>query len=507
MKATSAFWLGMTGVLSLGATRAAAATIWAAPTGKSSSTGTEMAPYDVVTAIGKLAAGDSLLLKPGTYAIPYTTGTINSLVCAVKATQASPIVVRSPTGRAELDFGFPEDTYLQNSFGISLTGNWWTFERIDVTRAGYQGTYVTGSHNTFDNCRFYRNRNSGVEVNKGGEYTLLRNVDTYDNYDPKKAGSMSDGFAIKQTMGPGNRLVGCRSWNNSDDGYDTFDSPEFVTLDSCWAFRNGWYHGDPGSSRNSTSMNGNGFKVGGLGQLQRNVLRNCVAVGNKARGFDQNSNTGGITVVNSTSYRNGTQNFSFSATLAAGEKNVFINNISLSSGAADGISSATSTTNTWNGIAVAASDFLSTDTSLAIPARNDDGSIPQNAFLRLKSTSKLIDAGTAAGLAFSGSAPDLGAFETRAGGTTRIGSGASAATTESLRRHGDGIELSLDLQEATRLRIRVIGISGQNLSPARTLDLHAGSNRIEIAAGTAHTALVVLERNGRPWKTLHLLGI
>ena len=67
--------------------------------------------------------------------------------------------------------------------------------------------------------------------------------------------------------------------------------------------------------------------------------------------------------------------------------------------------------------------------------------------------------------------------------------------------------MSLDLQEATRLRIRVIGISGQNLSPARTLDLHAGSNRIEIAAGTAHTALVVLERNGRPWKTLHLLGI
>lgn len=505
MKATSAFWLGMTGVLSLDATQAFAATIWAAPTGKSSSNGSETAPYDVVTAIGKLAAGDSLLLKPGTYSLPYAAGTINSLVCAVKATQASPIVVRSPTGRAVLDFGFPEDTYLQNSFGISLTGNWWTFERIDVTRAGYQGTYVTGSHNTFDNCRFYRNRNSGVEVNKGGEYTLLRNVDAYDNYDPKKAGSMSDGFAIKQTMGPGNRLIGCRAWNNSDDGYDTFDSPEFVTLDSCWAFRNGWYHGDPSSSRNSTSMNGNGFKLGGLAQIQRNVLHNCVAVGNKARGFDQNSNTGGITVVNSTSYRNGTQNFSFSATLAAGERNVFKNNISLSPGSSDGIASATSTTNTWNGIAVTAGDFLSTDTSLAIPARNDDGSIPQNAFLRLKGTSRLIDAGTAAGLAFSGSAPDLGAFETRAGGTTRISSG--TGTTTSLRRHGDGIELALDLQEAARLRVRVIGASGQDLSPSRILDLHAGPNRIEIAAGTARSGLVVLERDGRPWKTLPLIGI
>jgi Right handed beta helix region len=505
VKATSTLWLGMAGILSLGPAHAIAATIWASPTGKSASAGNEAAPLDVGSAIAKLTAGDSLLLKPGTYAIPYTTGAINSLVCAVKATQASPIVVRSPTGRAVLDFGFPEDTYVQNSFGISLTGNWWTFERIDVTRAGYQGTYVTGSHNTFDNCRFYQNRNSGVEVNKLGEYTLLHNVDAFDNYDPKKTGSMSDGFAIKQTMGPGNRLVGCRSWNNSDDGYDTYDSPEFVTLDSCWAFRNGWYHGDPNDSRNNASMNGNGFKVGGMSQLQRNVLRHCVSVGNKARGFDQNSNTGGVTIVNSTSYRNGTQNFSFSGSLASGEKNVFTNNISLQPGAADGIASATSNTNTWNSIAVAASDFQSTDTSLAVPARNDDGSIPQNTFLRLKSTSKLIDAGSSNGFSYLGKAPDLGAFEAIATATTRIA--ARTSGTESVRWHADKVVLSLELAEAARVRIRVIGASGQNLSEARTVAASSGSNRIELPAAFEHNAFVVLERDGKHWKTLSLAGI
>lgn len=388
-----------------------AATYWAAPAGKAANAGSKSAPLDLVSGIKKLAAGDSLLLEAGTYSIPYTAGAKNSLVCAIKATQAEPIVVRSPSGRATFDFGFPEDTYEQDSYGISLTGSWWTFERIEVTRAGYQGAYVTGDHNTFDNCSFHHNRNSGVEVNKGGSNTLLHNVDSYNNYDPKKTGSMADGFAIKQTMGPGNRLVGCRSWNNSDDAYDTYDSPAFVTMDSCWAATSGWYHGDPKDSRSNTTMNGNGFKVGGLERVQRNILRHCVAFGNKARGFDQNNNTGGVTLINCTSFKNGSQNYSFGGPLAAGEKNTFTNNISLSPGTADGFANATSTTNTWNSLAATASDFQSTDVSLALPARNDDGSIPASAFLRLNSSSKLVDSGTKTGAAFSGKAPDLGAFE------------------------------------------------------------------------------------------------
>lgn len=503
MKTNMALWLGMAGLVHFGAVPVRAATYWADPVGKSGNAGTSAAPFDLVTGVKKLVAGDSLLLKAGTYAVPYTAGAVNSLVCAVKATQAAPIVVRCPTGRAVFDFGFPEDAYVQNSFGISLTGDWWTFERIDVTRAGYQGTYVTGDHNTYDNCRFYRNRNSGVEVNKGGSNTLLHNVDAYDNYDPKKTGSMSDGFAIKQTMGSGNRLVGCRAWNNSDDGYDTFDSPEFVTLDSCWAFRNGWYHGDPSDSRNTTGMNGNGFKIGGLAQVQRNVLRHCVAFGNKARGFDQNSNTGGNTIVNSTSWKNGTQNYSFGATLASGEKNVFTNNISLAPGSADVISIATSTTNTWNSLAVAASDFQSLDTSLAIPARNDEGAIPANAFLRLKIGSKLIDAGTGTGLAFQGKAPDLGAFETGTG-TTAIA--ARAASRQGAVLRAGHLELSLDLPEASELRVRVVDVSGQILSNS-TVSLPAGRQTLRVPAGPVRAGFALVEREGRPWKAMGIVGM
>jgi hypothetical protein len=45
-------------------------------------------------------------------------------------------------------------------------------------------------------------------------------------------------------------------------------------------------------------------------------------------------------------------------------------------------------------------------------SRQDDGSLPESNFLKLKEESDLIDAGTDVGLPFNGSAPDLGAFET-----------------------------------------------------------------------------------------------
>jgi hypothetical protein len=43
--------------------------------------------------------------------------------------------------------------------------------------------------------------------------------------------------------------------------------------------------------------------------------------------------------------------------------------------------------------------------------RQSDGSLPVLSHLRLAANSALIDKGTAVGLPFSGSAPDLGAFE------------------------------------------------------------------------------------------------
>lgn len=380
------------------------------PTASASGAGTSFsAPMSLSAALGKVGAGQMVLLQPGTYSIPYTAGAKNTLVLSKAGSASARIyVVAANCGRAVLDFGFPAGTWVQDAFGLSVTGSYWYFKGIAVTRAGYHGAYVTGNGNTFENTAFYDNRNTGLEINKGGANTLVLNTDAYRNYDPKKHGSMADGFASKQAQGAGNRFVGCRAWENSDDGYDTFDSPEAVVIEQSWAFRNGlnlW-------NDSAFVGNGNGFKLGGNKALQRNRIVQSVAFGHPNKGFDQNSNTGGVTLLNNTSYQNGI-NYGFCGSVASGEKHTFRNNISLAGKAADSVCNATASNNTWNSLAASSSDFASLDLNLATAARNPDGTLPNNALFRLSSNSKMIDKGVNVGLPYKGTAPDLGAFELR----------------------------------------------------------------------------------------------
>jgi chitinase len=62
-------------------------------------------------------------------------------------------------------------------------------------------------------------------------------------------------------------------------------------------------------------------------------------------------------------------------------------------------------------VTVSAADFVSLDFSGATGQRNADGSLPTINFLKLAAGSNLIDKGVDVGLPYSGSAPDLGAYE------------------------------------------------------------------------------------------------
>ena len=395
-------------LLVLAGTSVLAKTYLISPSGLASNTGQSFnSAYDISTALSKAAAGDSLILQAGTYTRAFTSGAKNTLICSKSGSATAPIYIGTVgQGRAIFDFSYPLQEWIQDGWGFDVSGSYWYFKNISITRAGYQGAYVKGSYNTFDNCAFYENRNTGLEINKGGAYTTVINCDAYKNYDPKKKGSMADGFGPKETQGPGNKFISCRSWNNSDDGYDTFNSAEAVTFEYCWAFNNGvdiWNYG-------GFTGNGNGFKVGGNFQLQKNKLHHCVSFGNPLKGFDQNNNTGGLVLYNCTGYNNGT-NFGMGNDVASGEKHDLKNNISL--GAAANISNAVQSNNSWNsGFSVSTADFVSLDLSKATLSRNADGSLPVTELFRLKTSSLLIDAGINVGLPYNGSKPDLGAFET-----------------------------------------------------------------------------------------------
>lgn len=108
--------------------------------------------------------------------------------------------------------------------GFTISGSYYTFKNVIVQNAGDCGTRITGSNNTFENCVFRYNNNSGVSITKGGAYNTFIYVDSYRNGDlVQKNGADADGFSVKLAAGMDNYFYNCRAWENSDDGWDSYD--------------------------------------------------------------------------------------------------------------------------------------------------------------------------------------------------------------------------------------------------------------------------------------------
>ncbi|MBI2416866.1 MAG: DUF4990 domain-containing protein [Ignavibacteriales bacterium] len=159
--------------------------------------------------------------------------------------------------------------------------------------------------------------------------------------------------------------------------------------------------------------NGNGFKLGGSDNklLMHNfVVKNCIAFDNRVKGFDQNNNKGAITLLNCTSYRNGT-NYGMEQAIDTSKK-MTIKNCAALGAYGSVLTTAVQAANSWiTPLSCSVADFVSLDTAGVRGPRKADGSLPDLKFLHLKIGSGLIDAGVPVGITFIGSAPDVGAYE------------------------------------------------------------------------------------------------
>ncbi len=385
------------------------AQIYVSPQGNDSNPGTIDKPLQTITKAMSLAQADSTIyLRGGVYELSTTVKTPRD------GQEGKYIKLWAYPGETPV-LDFSGQPYSTKSRGLYLSKLYWYVKGLTVRYAGDNGVFISGGNNIVENCIIYGNKDTGLQISDGGHDNIIKNCDSFHNYDPATHGENADGFAPKLSVGPGNKFIGCRAWENADDGWDFYEAKYEVVLDSCWSFHNGYnlwndtgYQGD-----------GNGFKVGGNYVPTPHKIMNCVALFNKAKGFDQNHNTGDVTVYNCTGWKNGT-NFSFYETPQSGE-NVLKNNISYQSSVNLGAS--VQETNSWQGFTVSSSDFVSLDTAQVTAPRNSDGSLPSTGLLKLASGSPMIDAGTDVGLAYNGSAPDLGAFES---------SGVSAVTAASV---------------------------------------------------------------------------
>ena len=389
--------------------------------------------------------GDTLYLLEGTY---YFTDkfSINK-----QGSKSKYIVIAGyPGDKVTLDFR--KVAYETRGITVHANSLYVHIKDLAIAYSGKNNLYNEGSYCLFENLDIYGSADTGCQMKKGGN-NIIKNVDSHDNFDYKTMsgntanfGGNADGFADKQFTGDGNHYIGCRAWNNSDDGWDFFDrtSNSNTIIENCVCYQNGmpyydmsnnpralgvdkaWFDSKVGTKmtdrygntititldRYPCQGNGNGFKMGGNYSIHKILIHHCLAVANNARGFDQNNNGGTMWVYNNTGYANG---YNFGFTTAYGT-NYMQNNVSLSGKNADQPESKTVAANdhnTWNsGLACSAADFQSLDTTQILAPRTADNSLAEGTCLRLVAGSNLIDAGIDVNLGYNGYAPDLGCYET-----------------------------------------------------------------------------------------------
>jgi len=144
------------------------------------------------------------------------------------------------------------------------------------------------------------------------------------------------------------------------------------------------------------------------------VIHTSVAFLNKAAGFYANHHPVANDYFNNTSYSNSVDfnMLGIDSSGAAVSLGTLRNNIAYKGTTLSNTSGANMRYNSWDlSVTVSDADFQSVSTSGWDAARQSDGSLPVVKSLHLVSSSDLIDKGGDVGLTYSGSAPDLGAFE------------------------------------------------------------------------------------------------
>ncbi|MBN1599842.1 MAG: right-handed parallel beta-helix repeat-containing protein [Bacteroidales bacterium] len=374
-----------------------AGTYYVSTEGSDSNPGTHESPFkNISRAIDIAEPGDTIYILKGLYEYNFGIG-----------------IGTSKNGTPENMFhlySYPGDTvtidFYKQPFGdrgISLRAEYWHIKGLIICNSGDNGMHIEGANNIIENCVFYGNDDTGLQISGNGSFNIIVNCDSYNNVDPDHGDA--DGFAAKLEVGPGNKFIGCRAWNNSDDGWDLFEADDSVVIENCWVFSNGYLpNGD------ESSGNGNGFKLGGNHVSGNHLVKNCLAFGNRKYGYHQNNNTGKVTIYNSLGWDNVQRNYNFY--LEEAGQNTITNCISFNGGSEDSFTNCDLITNSWQGLNADESDFITMDVTQAKDARLPDGSMPTNNFARLTLESDLIDVGTDIGIPYNGLAPDLGLFET-----------------------------------------------------------------------------------------------
>lgn len=364
--------------------------------GTGTNAGTKESPLDVATALSYVSEGYTVYVQSGQYDVLTIPATLSGSADKMKSI---------------VGYGDREVVFVGTS---TLSASNWNIKNISITGSSTTGFRVNGHNNTIEQCKFYGNGDTGLQISGGSGTDPLvwptnnhiLNCESYDNVDTSCINA--DGFAAKLGVGEGNVFEGCISHNNADDGWDLFNKIEDgancpVTIKNCIAYENGVLLKSriaSGYIQAATGSIGNGFKLGGEGLSVNHVVKNCISYNNNMDGFTDNFNRGKLTLENNTAYDNVRYNYIMrrNGAESSTDQGYFNNNLSYRSNneydKQDHVSGNVSNCYfyTIGQKEVVASDFA----GLTIPAywnRTEDGAIAYTDFLRVKTASKLATAG------------------------------------------------------------------------------------------------------------------
>lgn len=484
-------------------------------------------------AVNQAKPGDAIICRGGRYHFTTRDGS-GKLTVRIKSsgTADAPITIRNYEGETPI-FDFEQqlldcgrDRSKVGDRGIHLTGNYWHLYGLHITHAADNGIKLEGSHNRIERCEFSYNLDTGLQLGFGHEfsdsgfgskndgsycaYNDIIDCDSHHNCDfDTNYGSDADGFACKMHNGKGNRFIRCRAWRNSDDAWDLYETDFSVYMIECWAWESGnaedhtWVYEyfDQGPN---FSGNGNGIKLGGNGtggsSMGVHYAYNCVAFGcdksGSTKGFDCNHHKDGHVIIGGLAFDNG---YDYMFESGGGANSLFYNNVCFGR---QEILVGTESHNAFLGTpeqgktfynhvvtGFSRTDYESLSEADALAPRGTDGSLPTR-FARLKSGSKLIDAGIDKPLPFTdefpfiqqpiyGNGRDLGPYELQEGS---INTGAQSITTHHQQttfvllpgRHGEEVVVRISSEAPAVATLYLCRINGQIIRTQQTTPLEPG---------------------------------
>ena len=234
-----------------------AATYYVATTGSDSNAGTLAAPFKSITKAQSVASsGDTVSIRGGTYS-SFTIAANDSTYNYVHQLSKSGITYAAYSGETPT-FNFSSVTTAKRVCAFQVTGSNIKIQGIVVTgtpvgsQKQSENFRITGSSAS---CAFTRvvcrdSKANGFYFTSGGSGSCT-NCDAYNNIGgTSTANGNTDGFGAH---GKSVTFSNCRSWHNSDDGYDCISVDNAITFDHCWAYNM------------TAGGDSNGFKVGGYG--------------------------------------------------------------------------------------------------------------------------------------------------------------------------------------------------------------------------------------------------